>query len=185
MSTRALLTSLLSLCACASISGSQTFEALQEYSLPNAGNTYATDVTTTVTVSANSQRSFAAAVLDDIAELRAQDHVDSAEASVQIASIQLATDTTFAGVKAVRVQLVTPTETVELCNRVLSASDEQSSSVSCRTDYRLGEDALQQSATSEQPTRIDLELQVSGAVTATTLTSTVAFEVEVDVDASL
>lgn len=184
MKTRALIIGLLLGHGCASITGTQDFATDQQYSLPNQGAITLAG-STIVTVSAMSSRTFAAAVLDDIDDLRNTQHIDSADASVQVRSVQLATNTTFSGVKAIWIHLVTESQTIELCNRILSASDEQLSSVGCSANYRIDEAALQTSAGSSQPARIDVQLELEGDVTATELTSTVAFEVEVNVDASL
>jgi hypothetical protein len=131
------------------------------------------------------QLSFAESVLDDFDELRARDHIDSAEASVRVVSVRLSTDTTFAGVTAVRVQLVTAAETIELCSRTLSAEDQKASSISCESDHVMDEETLQQTTASMTPAQIGAQLDVSGGVTATKLNSVVTFEVEVNVDASL
>ncbi|HET6338310.1 MAG TPA: hypothetical protein VFG30_34040 [Polyangiales bacterium] len=99
-------------------------------------------------------------------------------------SVRLSTDTTFAGVTAVRVQLVTGEQTVELCSRTLSAEEQKASSISCETDHVMDEATLQQT-TSGASAQIGAQLDVSGGVTATKLNSVVTFKVEVNVDASL
>lgn len=185
MKTHPFLLPLCALVACASISGTQTFETTRQFTLPNTGAVAGdTGSRTIAAVGGVGELSFAESVLDNIDRLRERDHIDSAEATVRVMSIRLSTDTTFAGVTAIRVQLVTGTETIELCRRTLSAEEQKASSVSCEADHVMDEDTLQQT-TSETPAQIGAQLEVSGAVTATKLNSVVTFEVEVNVDASL
>jgi hypothetical protein len=188
MKTRTLFTPLCVLVACASINGTQTFETTRQFSLPRAAAVAGARSTATQTITAVSsvnQLSFAESVLDDVDELRERDHIDSAEATVRVVSIRLSTDTTFEGVNVVRVQLVTGTETIELCSRTLSAEEQKASSISCEADHVMDEQTLQQTTASATPAQIGAQLEVTGAVTATTLSSVVKFEVEVNVDASL
>src|SRR6266545_6029738 len=113
MRTHPLLTPVFTLVACASISGTQTFEATRQFTLPNVGAVAGdTGAQTISAVGATDELSFAESVLDDVDKLRERDHTDSAEATVRVVSVRLSTDTTFAGVTAVRVQLVTGGETI-------------------------------------------------------------------------
>ena len=187
MRTHSLLLSLCTLVACASISGTQSFETTRQFTLPDLGGVPSDAGMQTIgAVGTAGETSFAASVLDDVAELRERDHVDSADATVRVVSIRLSTDTTFSGVAAVRVQLVTATGTVELCSRTLTPDEQRASSISCEVDHVVDEAALQQSTNSATPAQIGAQLDVSAAaVTATELRSVVTFEVEVDVDASL
>jgi hypothetical protein len=186
MRTRTLLAPLCAAVACASISGSQSFETSRQFTLPSvAAMAGDTGPHTISAIGAAGQISFAESVLDDVDRLRERDHIDSAEASVRVVSVRLSTDTTFAGITAVRVQLVTAAETVELCSRSLSADEQKSSSIRCEADHVMDEETLQQNAASSAPAQIGAQVEVSGAVTATKLNSVVTFEVEVNVDASL
>jgi hypothetical protein len=181
-----LLAPLCALVACASISGTQSFQATRNFTLPNIGAVAQDAGSQTITaVGATEEISFAGSVLDDVDRLRERDHIDSAEATVRVVSVRLSTDTTFAGVTAIRVQLVTGTETFLLCNRTLSADEQRVSSISCEADHVMDEATLRQTTTSSAPAQIGAQLDVSGAVTATKLDSVVTFEVEVNVDASL
>ena len=183
MKVFALLLPLSCVAACASITGTQTFQSTNSYTLPAIGV-----VSGTRTISAEGATnapSFAQSVLNDIDELREDEHVDSADAKIRIATVRLASDTTFAGVKAIRLRLVTRTETIELCDRTLSASEERSASISCTVDHEVNEADLESNTSATSPARITVELDVSGTVTATQLTSTVAFEVEVNAEVSL
>ena len=186
MKTHTLLMPLCALVACASISGTQSFEATRQFSLPSvaaiAGDTGSHTVTA---VGAAGELSFAKSVLDEVEQLREQDHIDSADAQIRVGSVRLSTDTTFAGITAIRVQLVTATETIELCARTLSADEQRASSISCDADHVVDEATLQQGATSNKPAQIGAQVEVSGAMTATKLDSVVTFEVQVDVEASL
>jgi hypothetical protein len=174
------------LVACASISGTQTFEATRQFTLPDVeavvGDTGSHAITA---VGAADELSFAESILDDVNQLRERDHIDSVDAAVRVVSVRLSTDTTFAGVTAVRVQLVTGAETVQLCSRALSADEQEASSVSCEANHVMDEATLQQNATSAAPAQIAAQLDVSGAVTARKLHSVVTFQVEVNIDASL
>jgi hypothetical protein len=186
MRTHTLLTPLFALVACASISGTQTFQATRQFTLPNVAAVGGETGSHTITaVGAAGELSFAESVLDDVDQLRERDHIDSAEATVRVVSVRLSTDTTFAGVTAVRAQLVTGAETIELCSRTLSADEQNASSVSCDVDHVMDEATLQQNTTSAAPAQIGAQLDVAGAVTATKLNSVVTFQVEVNVDASL
>lgn len=186
MRTHPLLTPLCALAACVSISGTQTFQSTRQFTLPNVGAVVGDPRSHTITaVSAADETSFAESILDDVDQLRERDHIDSAEATVRVVSVRLSTDTTFAGVTALRVQLVTGAETIELCSRTLSADEQKASSVSCDADHVMDEATLQQDTTSAAPAQIGAQLEVSGAVTATKLASVVTFQVEVNVDASL
>lgn len=174
------LTPLVALVACASVSGTQSFEATRQFTLPTAGATAAGTGPRTITaVGAADELSFAQSLLDDVDDLREQDHVDAVEAKVRVVSVRLSTDTTFAGISAVRVQLVSDSGTTELCARRLSTADQAASSISCDADHVVDEAALQQSA------QIGAQLDVSGAMTATRLDSVVSFQVELNLDASL
>lgn len=184
MKTRLFLTPFCALVACASISGTQTFEATRQFSLP-AVPAVGAGTQTISAMGATGDPSFAESVLDTVDRLRDEDHVDSAEAEIRVVSVRLSTDTTFAGVSAVRVQLVTATGPIELCNRALSAAEQNASSINCEVDQVMDETTLQQTAASTAPSQIAAQLQVSGATTATRLNSVVTFEVELNVDASL
>jgi hypothetical protein len=180
-----LLTPLFVLVACASISGTQTFEANRQFTLPSVAAVGGDIGSRTITaVGAAEGLSFAESVLDDVDQLRERDHIDSAEAAVRVVSVRLSTDTTFAGVTAVRVQLVTGGETVELCSRTLSAEEQKASSISCEADHVMDEATLQQTSAGASA-QIGAQLDVSSGVTATKLNSVVTFQVEVNVDASL
>ncbi|HKP63984.1 MAG TPA: hypothetical protein VJV78_44925 [Polyangiales bacterium] len=174
------------LVACASISGTQSFEAERQFTLPGvaavAGDTGSHTLTA---VGVADELSFAKSVLDEVDQLRERDHIDSAEVQLRVVSVQLATDTTFAGITAIRVQLVTAAETIELCARTLSADEQRASSIDCSADHVVDEATLQQSTASSAPAQIGAQLEVSGAMTATKLDSSVTFEIELNVDASL
>lgn len=186
MKTYSFLSPLCVVVACASISGTQSFEASRKFTLPNVGSVAAGNATRTIeAVGALEEISFAESVLDDVDALREREHIDSAEASVRVVSVELSTDTTFAGVSAIRVQLVTATETIELCSRTLSAEEQAASTIQCEVDRVMDETTLEESAAADSPAQIGAQLDVSGGVTATTLDSVVTFEVEVNVDASL
>ena len=187
MRTHPLLLPLCTLVACASISGAQSFETTRQFTLPDLAGIPSDAGTQTIgAVAAAGETSFAASVLDDVAELRERDHVDSADATVRVVSIRLSTDTTFSGVAAVRVQLVTATGTIELCSRTLTPDEQRASNVRCEADHVMDEATLQQSTSSTTPAQIGAQLDVTAAeVTAKQLRSVVTFEVEVDVDASL
>jgi hypothetical protein len=169
--------------ACASISGKQTFETTQQFTLPNVG-AFDASARAIAAVSEAGEFSFAESVLDEVDALRELDYIDSAQATVRIVSLRLSTDTSFAGVSAVRVQLIAGTETIELCNRTLTAEDQESPAISCDADHVMNEATLQ-NATTTAGARLGAQLMVSGAVTATRLSSVVTFDVEVDIDASL
>src|SRR4051812_608243 len=155
MRTHTLLTPLCALVACASISGTQTFQATRQFALPNTGTVGGDTGSRTITaVGAANQLSFAEAVLDDVDQLRKRDHVDSAEATIRVVSVRLSTDTTFAGVTAIRVQLVTATESIELCNRTLNEDEQRASSISCAADHAMDEATLQQNTGSSAPAQI-------------------------------
>lgn len=183
MRTLVLLASLCVLVGCASISGTQTFDAAQQFTLPDVATLPGDTGSHTISAArASDELSFAKSVLEDVARLRERDHIDSAQATVRVVSIRLSTDTTFAGVTAVRVQLVTATRTIELCSHRLSAEEQSESSIRCEADHVIDEATLQQTTISA---RIGAQLDVSGAATARRLDSVVTFEVNVDVDASL
>lgn len=185
MRTQTFFAPLCAVVACASINGSQSFEATRQFTLPSVGPVAIDTGSRTITaVGAANDLSFAESVLNDVDELRERDH-DSAEATIRVVSVRLSTDTTFEGVTAVRAQLITATGTIELCRRTLSADEQKASSIGCEADHVMDEATLQQAATSTSPTQIGAQLEVSGEVTATKLDSSVTFEVEVNVDASL
>lgn len=184
MKTHTLLIPLCALVACASISGTQSFEATRQFTLPSVP-AVATGAQTITAVGATDELSFAKSVLDEVDQLRERDHIDSADARLRVVSVQLSTDTTFAGISAIRVQLITATETIELCARALSADEQRASTIRCDADRVMDEATLQQSAGSGQPAQIGAQVEVSGALTATKLHSAVTFEVELNVEASL
>jgi len=186
MKTHPLHVLLCALVGCASISGRQGFESTRQFTLPDLGGMPSDAGIQTIRVAgAVGETPFAESILDDVDELRERDHIDSAEATVRIVSIRLTTDTTFAGVAAVRVQLDTATGPIELCNRTLTPDEQRASSLVCAANQIMDEAMLQQ-ADAASPGQLRAQLDVSGrAVTAKTLEAAVAFEVEVDVEASL
>lgn len=178
------LAPLCALVACASISGSQSFQATRLFELPAVPAAVGDIGPQTIdAVATFGQLSFANSVLNDVDDLRSQDHIDSADASIRVVSVELTTNTTFAGVSVVRAQLVTNSETIELCNRTLTAAEQRGSTVTCESDHVMDEQTLQDSAASDA--QIGAQLVVSSGMTATKLSSVVNFEIQVNVDASL
>lgn len=151
--------------------------------LPSVG-TLAGPLTVTAEGAAKT-RSFAQAVLDNLDQLRENDHVDSAGVTLRIVSNVLVPDTTFSGVKAVHTELVTESGTISLCNRTLSAAEQRSSSIVCDVDHSIEEAALRQSSDAGARARVRVQVQMDGTVTATKIVSTVNFEAELDADFSL
>src|SRR5262249_3193969 len=153
----------------ASVSGTQSFAAVEEYDLPNVGTIEGAQTVTAQ--GAQNTRAFGQAVLDTVDQLRANDHVDSANVTIRIVSTALSSDTTFSGVVALRTQLVTESGPVDICNRTLTASEQRSSSITCEVDYAIEEAALRRSSEANAPAQIRVELQLEGDVTATKLIS--------------
>jgi hypothetical protein len=180
MKLYALLLSCGVLVGCASISGTQSFATVDEYALPAVGTIVGSQTVTAQ--GATKTRSFAQAVLDNLDQLRANKHVDSAGVSIRIVSTALTTDTTFSGVEALRTQLVTETGTIDLCNHTLTASEQRSSNVECSADFEIDETMLR---AADAPAQIRVQLVLAGDVTATKLISTVTFEAQLDADLSL
>lgn len=183
MKSYAILIACAALFGCASVSGTQSFATSQVYSLPNVGT-----VVPARTVSAQAAattRSFAQAVLDSVDQLRKNDHVDSADVTIHIVSSALTSNTTFSGVKALRTELVTSSGTITLCDHMLSAAEQQSSSITCPVDHDIQESELRTTSAATAQSQVRIEIDMEGAVTATKLTSTVNFEAELNADLSL
>jgi hypothetical protein len=183
MNRSAFMLPCLAIIACASISGSQSFATVEQYSLPEIGTVVPSQ---TITAQSDAKtRSFAQAVLDNVDQLRANDHVDSADVTIKIVSTALSSNTTFSGVKALHTQLVTETGTIELCNRTLSADEQRSSNITCDVDHEIQESELRASSKSTSPAQVRVQVELAGSVTMTKLTSTVNFEAQLDANVSL
>jgi hypothetical protein len=175
MNHSALMLPCLAIIACASISGSQSFATVEQYSLPEIGTVVPSQ---TITAQSDAKtRSFAQAVLDNVDQLRANDHVDSADVTIRIVSTGLS--------KALHTQLVTETGTIELCNRTLSAQEQRSSNITCDVDHEIQESELRASSKSTSPAQVRVQVELAGSVTMTKLTSTVNFEAQLDAALSL
>ena len=179
------LATLLALCACASISATQSFELSTEYvampTLPGAPNV-AQDVALTANFGSCSKTA-----LGNLDKLRADSHVDSLDVWVIIKDIQLSSDATFSGIENLTLKLITPDETITVCNRKLSSAEQSSSSVTCPFEQRLNAEQLcaAQSGGSS-PTQMTIQLTVmTGAVTLTKIGAALAVETEVDANVSL
>lgn len=183
MRSYAIIMTCAALFGCASVSGTQSFATVQEYSLPSVGT-----VIPARTVSAQgaaTTRSFAQAVLDSVDQLRKNDHVDSADVTIHIVSSALSSNTNFSGVKALRTELVTGSSTIRLCDHVLSASEQQSSSITCPVDHEIQESELRTTSAANTQAQVRIEVDMEGTVTATKLRSTLNFEAELNADLSL
>jgi hypothetical protein len=171
--------------ACASITATQTFELSTEYaampSLPGTPN-----VAQQVALTANFG-SCSKTALGNLEKLRADSHVDSLEVWVIVKDIQLRSDTSFSGIENLTLKLVTPDETITVCDRPLSTEEQQSSSVSCPFERRINaEDLCATQSTGTAPTQMTIQLEVmTGEVTLSQIGATIAVETEVDADVSL
>jgi hypothetical protein len=168
---------------CVSVSGSQTFETSSDYSVPAIGGVSGSG--TISAVSAENAQPFAKDVLKGVNKLRDNSHVTNFVTELRISTIELSTNTNFAGVNELRLQWISDGSSDPLCDRSLSASDQESSTITCDIAYDVDVAKLENSTSSSTPAQIGVQLQVSGESTATRMTSTVTFEVSVSADIGL
>jgi hypothetical protein len=179
------LATLISLCTCASITATQSFELSTEYvampTLPGAPNV-AQDVALTANFGSCSKTA-----LGNLEKLRADKHVDSLDVWVIVKDIELSSDATFSGIENLTLKLVTPSQTITVCDRALSAAEQKASTVSCPFEERLSAEQLcAAQGSSSSPTQMTIQLTVmTGAVTLTKIGATLAVETEVDANVSL
>jgi hypothetical protein len=182
------LAATLALCACASIVATQTFEITTEVAMPNiprVGVPTAEAQTISLTARFGSCSRTALGSLD---KLRESKHVDSAEVWVVIRDVQLRSDASFSGIENLKLQLVTPDETVTICDRTLSESDQAASSIECEFEHRVRAEQLCSTLAGNGSGTAEMMIQLSvqlGDVTLSTLGATIKVDTELEADVSL
>lgn len=176
----------LALCACASIVAKQTFEITTEVAMPNIPR-IPTREPRSVTLTARFG-SCSRTALGSLDKLRESKYVDSADVWVVVRDVQLRTDTTFAGIENLKLELVTPDETVTICDRALSDADQEASTVDCDFEHRMRAEQLCMMLGDDTSgvAQMSIELSVAtGDITLTTLGATLVVDTELEADVSL
>lgn len=176
----------LALGACASIVATQTFEISTEVAMPSIPRIPTTEPQT-VTLTARFG-SCSSTALGSLEKLRENKYVDSADVWVVVRDVQLRSDSSFAGIEDLNLQLVTPDETVTICDRTLSESDQASNTIDCDFEHRVRAEQLcmMLGDSTSGVAQMSIELQVStGDVTLTTLGATLKVDTELEADVSL
>jgi hypothetical protein len=181
-----MLLALVAVCACASIVATQTFEISTEVAMPSIPR-IPTSEPQTVRLTARFG-SCSRTALGSLDKLRENELVDSADVWVTVRDIELRSDTSFAGIENLTLELVTPDEILTICDRTLSDSDQEASTIDCDFEHRVraeqlcamfGDDAA-------DVAEMTIELAVStGDVTLTTLSATLQVDTELEANVSL
>lgn len=176
----------LALCACASIVATQTFEISTEIAMPNIPR-IPTSQPQTVTLTARFG-SCSSTALGSLDKLRESKYVDSADVFVVVRDVQLRSNSSFAGIENLKLELVTPDETVTICDRTLSDRDQEASTIDCDFEHRVRAEQLCMMLEGDASgvAEMSIELAVStGDITLTTLGATLAVDTELEADVSL
>ena len=174
------------LCACASVAATQTFEISTEIAMPSIPRV-PTAAPQTVMLTARFG-SCSRTALGSLDKLRESDHVDAVDVWVVIRDVQLRSDSSFAGIEDLTLQLVTPDETVTICDRTLSASDQRASTIDCDFEHRIRAEQLCSTIGdgSAGVAQMTIELAVStGDITLTSLGATLHVDTVLEADVSL
>lgn len=175
----------LALCACASVVATQNFELSTEYvampALPNVPGVPAQTISLSARFASCSKTA-----LGDLEKVRASDYVDSVDVWVIVRDVRLISDASFSGIDQLTLQLEIPGDTITVCNRKLSESEQQRSTVTCPFEYRVRAEDLCNGDGSTANTEITIQLTVdTGDVSLTRIGAKLAVDTEVDADVSL
>lgn len=177
------------LCACASIVATQTFEISTEVAMPSIPRVDLPAGTPAQTVSLTARfGSCSKTALGSLDKLRANDHVDAADVWVVIRDVQLRSDASFSGIEKLSLELVTPDETVTICDRTLSESDQASSNIDCGFEHRVRAEQLCSTLAGDGAGVAEMTIELAiqtGDVTLTTLGATIKVDTELEADVSL
>ena len=176
----------LALCACASIVATQTFEISTEVAMPSIPR-IPTSEPQTVRLTARFG-SCSRTALGSLDKLRESKYVDSADVWVVVRDVQLRSDSSFAGIKDLKLELVTPDETVTICDRTLSDADQEAATIDCDFEHRVRAEQLCMMLGDNMSgvAQMSIELAVStGDITLTTLGATIVVDTELEADVSL
>jgi hypothetical protein len=173
------------LCACASISATQTFELSTSVVIPALPHA-AVSVPQTVSL-VMKFGSCSNSALGDLEKLRANDHVDSLDVWVDISDVELHSEATFSGVQTLTLQLVAGDEVIPVCSRALTASEQKASTLKCPFEHRVRAEQLCATLGSEQaPAQMTIEVQVlTDDVRLTTIGAKIQVVTELAADLSL
>jgi hypothetical protein len=186
LSKTSVIFGVLALCACASIVATQTFEISTEVAMPNIPRV-PTGQPQTVTLTARFG-SCSRTALGSLDKLRESKYVDSADVWVVVRDVQLRSDSTFAGIENLSLELVTPDETVTICDRRLSESEQEASTIDCDFEHRVRAEQLCMMLGDDMSgvAQMSIELAVStGDITLTTLGAKIVVDTDLEADVSL
>lgn len=174
------------LCACASVVATQEFDITTEIAMPSIPRVPTAQA---VPVSFTAQfGSCSSTALGSLDKLRENKHVDSADIWVVVKDVRLRSNTSFSGVETIKLELVTPDETISICDLELSDSDQESDVIDCDFEHRIKAEDLcsMLSGNSTGVAMMNIDLTVSPAnVTLSSLSSTIEVDTELDLDVSL
>lgn len=174
------------LCACASIVATQTFEISTDVVTPDIPR-IPTPEPRAVTLTARFG-SCSRTALGSLEKLRESKYVDSADVFIQIRDVSLHADTSFAGIQSLTLELLTPDETITICDRSLSEDEQQGRTIECEFEHRLRAEELCMMLGDDVSgvAEMNIELLVStGEVTLNTLSATLVADTELEADVSL
>lgn len=177
---------LSALCACASIAATQAFDITTEIAMPSIPRVPTTQPQmVSLTARFGSCSSTALGSLD---KLRENSHVDAADIWVVVRDVHLRSNTSFSGIQNIKLDLVTPDETISICDQGLSDSAQESDVVNCNFEHRIKAEDLctMLSGNSTGVAEMNIDLTVAPAnVTLTSLSATIEVDTESDLDVSL
>jgi hypothetical protein len=174
--------------ACVSIVATQTFEITTQIAMPNIPDVDVPGAGPQTVALTARFGSCSRTALGSLDKLRSNAHVDSADVFVVVRDITLRSDATFEGIENLNLALVTPEETVTICDRTLSDADQQRDTVNCDFEHRVRAEQLCTSlgANSSGVAEMTIELAVqTGDVTLTTLSATIHVDTELEANISL
>jgi len=174
------------LCACASAVATQAFNISTEIAMPAIPRVPTTQPQT-VSLTARFG-SCSATALGNLDKLRSTKHVDSADVWLVVRNVHLRSNTNFKGIQNIKLDLVTPSQTIAICDQGLSDSAQESDVVDCDFEHRLKAEDLcsMLSGNSTGVAEMNIDLTVAPAnVTLTSLSATIEVDTELDLDVSL
>ena len=175
----------LALGACAGIVATQSFEISTEYAAMPGLAGAPVNLAQTVSLTARFA-SCSKTALGDLEKIRASDHVDSVDIWVVVRDVKLRSNATFSGIRDLKLQLMTPTEEITVCDRTLSDAEQQASTVDCALEHRIRAEDLCTDTGSSSTAEMAIQLTVmTGDVTLTRIGATLTVETEIDADVSL
>jgi hypothetical protein len=182
---------LVLLCACASIVATQSFEITTEVAMPDIPNVDLPEGVDAPPQTLRLRASFGSCsrtALGSLDKLRENANVKSADVWVVVRDIQLRSDSSFSGIEELDISLVTPDETLNICNRRLSESDQAGSTIDCGFEHRMRAEQLCSTLSGDGSGTASMTIELSvqtGDVTLTTLSASIQVDTDLEVDVGI